>query len=67
MKTQKALAVASTYSNTQSVSRCRVNFGWDDALRMNFDLINRWHDSGNINYSLGLENVKIGKTCVDSS
>lgn len=34
---------------------------------MNFDLIDRWHDPGNINYSLGFENVKIGKTYVDSN
>jgi hypothetical protein len=67
MKTQKALVVANTYSNTRSVLRCRINFVRDDTLRMDFDLINRWHDSGNINYSLGLENIKIGETCVDSS
>lgn len=36
------------------------------ALRMNFDLIDCGNDSGNINYSLRLENVKIGKTCVDN-
>jgi hypothetical protein len=67
MKTQKALVAADTYSNPQSASKHCVNFVWDDTLRMNFDLVDCWHDSSNINYSLGLENVKIGKTCVHSS
>lgn len=62
-KVEKLMLRQIPIPSTQSALWCRVILVLDYALRMNFDLIDCGHDSGNVNYSLRFENVEIRKTC----